>query len=183
MPPKLASALRGIIRSPSQLTGHRIALWTCSRCQNLSLLHTPQPPNPLPLRIPKFQNHRPFTTNPPLLKKSGGKQESKRAAAPNAAKTAGVTDPFDFSVFEADIKRTLDSLKHDLSKIRAGGLDAERIEDVRVKVGGSKGAVVKVGEVAQVVQRGRVMVVMVGEAEVCVAPPDLLCPHASSCAF
>lgn len=51
--------------------------------------------------------------------------------------------------------------------IRAGGLDAEKIEGLRVKLAKQAG-VVRVGEVAQVVQRGRVMVVMVGEKEVCV---------------
>jgi hypothetical protein len=144
------------------LTRHRTYPWTCSTCQTVSVLRSPHPPNP----------RRAFTTTPPLPKKSSNsnssssKQAPKRttaAATPNTAKS----DPLDFSVFEADIKRTLDGLKHDLGRIRAGGLDAEKIENVRVKLGpGGRGEVVRVGEVAQVVQRGRVMVIMVGEGEV-----------------
>lgn len=153
MPPKLPSAFAsGIVRHPSQLTRHRVSPWTCSRCQTLSLLHP----------------RRAFTTTPPLPKKSsGGKQAPKRTNPLNPAKTTTLIDPLDFAVFEADIKHTLDSLKHDLSKIRAGGLDAEKIENVRVKLGaGGRGQVVRVEDVAQVVQRGRVMVVMVGDDEV-----------------
>lgn len=92
-------------------------------------------------------------------------------------------DPSDFSVLEANIETIVAGLRDNVKRIKPGGVDVEAVGEVRVtlkKPGGSsssssssdkggKGArdVVKVGELAQVVPRGRVLVLLVGEKEVC----------------
>lgn len=130
--------------------------------------------------------HRRLSTSPYLLKKGGGKQEQKRTVELNASKTAGRDDAHDFSGFHQEIDKAVNFLKRELSKLKAGGLDLEAIESLKVNIsprGGSGGGgpkkdgsrsgrqekeeVVKVGDVAQVVPRGRIVVIMVGEKDVC----------------
>lgn len=105
----------------------------------------------------------------------------------NAAKTAGNDDARDFSAFLGQIDKASEHLKSELSKLKAGGLDLEAIEALRVSLGTAKGnagpgpaggkgrgkgdgkakgEVVRVGDVAQVVPRGRTVVIMVGEKDV-----------------
>lgn len=88
----------------------------------------------------------------------------------------------------------MEYLKSELSKLKAGGLDLEAIEGLKVDFGTAKGdagrgpaagkgrnkgdgkargEVVRVGDVAQVVPRGRVVVVMVGEKDVSFSFPWL----------
>ena len=84
-------------------------------------------------------------------------------------------DPLDFSAFEAAIERILESLKVELTKLRHTGRSPEVIEGLRVKlVKGSKDSVA-LGEIAQVIPRGRVLLVAVGEKDVCTLPCSL-CP-------
>lgn len=80
---------------------------------------------------------------------------------------AAVVDPLDFSYFEAAIERILESLKVELAKLRHTGRSPEVIEALRVKlVKGSKDTVA-LGEIAQVIPRGRVLLIAVGEKDVC----------------
>lgn len=82
-----------------------------------------------------------------------------------------LVDPLDFSAFEVAIERILESLKAELAKLRHTGRSPEVIEALRVKlVKGSKDTVA-LGEIAQVIPRGRVLLVVVGEKDVC--PPSL----------
>ncbi|KAI4171402.1 MAG: hypothetical protein LQ343_004258 [Gyalolechia ehrenbergii] len=104
--------------------------------------------------------------------RQGGKQASKRTVSLNARKTANDNaDPTDFSTFESEIERIVTGLRNEVRKIRPGGLSVEDVESVKVtlkKAGGpDKGEkfTVKMVEMAQVVPRGRVMVVLVGEKE------------------
>ena len=77
-------------------------------------------------------------------------------------------DPFDFTDYEAAIARAHEHLRSDLAKVKAGGLDPEAIENVRVKLGkGGDGGSLRVGDVSSVVKRGRNVVVLVGEKDVC----------------
>ena len=122
----------------------------------------PFPPNQPPPHPP--HPHRTLTTTPPISKK-GGKQESKRTVPLNASKTKGL-DPFDFSDLEAAISRAHERLKTDISRIKAGGKDPEVIENVRVRLTKGGKEVVKVGDVASVVVRGRNVAVLVGEKDV-----------------
>lgn len=128
---------------------------------------------------------RRLSSTPPRRKKGGGNQEQKRTVEINSAKSAGRDDPHDFSGFRHEIDKATDYLKSELSKLRPGGLDLEAIEALRVSLstsGGGKGGsskkdgarsggkgksdTVKLGDVAQVVPRGRIVVIMIGEKEV-----------------
>ena len=94
----------------------------------------------------------------------------------NAAKTASNDDARDFSAFKSEIEKATTFLRAELAKLKAGGLDLEAVEGLRVTLGPGKGdaggkgrvkgQVVRLGDVGQVVPRGRVVVVMVGEKEV-----------------
>lgn len=127
-------------------------------CLSCSLLLPPTARRPNP--------HRTLTTTA-LLSKKGGKQESKRTVPLNASKTAGL-DPFDFSDFQAAVSRAHDRLKHDLSKIKAGGRDLEVIVNVRVRLSKAdkEKEKVKVGDLASLVTRGRNVAVLVAEKDV-----------------
>ena len=137
-------------------------LQACSPCS--ILVPTTEPP------LPSHRRHpiRTLTSTSPLSKK-GGKQESKRTVPLNAAKTSGL-DPFDFSDFQAAISRAQERLKTDLGKIKAGGRDPEVVENVRVRLGKGEGGrereMVRVGDLASVVPRGRNVAVLVGEKDV-----------------
>ena len=164
MPPKLPfRPATTLLRPPALVQTYRFAaLSGCSSCA---------------LRC--------ISTTRPVLKKGGGKQEQKRTVEVNSAKTANKDDAHDFSGFQHEIDKATDYLKIELSKLRAGGLDLEAIEALRLNLstpGGSggggpkkdgarsggktRGDIVMLGDVAQVVPRGRVVVVMVGEKEV-----------------
>lgn len=132
-------------------------LQACSRC-NLPT-NRPLPHRPHPLRT--------LTTTPPFSKK-GGKQESKRTVPLNAEKTKGL-DPFDFSDLEAAVSRAHEHLKYDLSRIKAGGKDPEVIENVRVRLTKGEKQMVKLGDVASAVSRGRNVAVLVGEKDVSIS--------------
>ena len=89
-------------------------------------------------------------------------------------------DPGDFSTLEEEITSIKDGLREELKKIKAGGIDIEAVENVRVRLKGegasvkggkgskskSAGNEVRIKDIAQVVPRGRVVVIMVGEKEV-----------------
>lgn len=74
-------------------------------------------------------------------------------------------------------------MREEIRRIKPGGVDVQAVEEVRVTLKkGAKGGkdVVRVGELAQVVPRGRVLVLLVGEKEVCnfsSRPP----PHSVLC--
>ncbi|KAL8864160.1 MAG: hypothetical protein Q9198_010055 [Flavoplaca austrocitrina] len=139
---------------------------------------------------------KPFTTTPHPLKKQGGKGSSKNTLTINASKTASDNaDPTDFSAFETEISKIVDHLRDQFRYIKAGGINVEAVEDARVLLktgGGGKGSptkpgakvpgtgrrivrtgreegpkeVVRVRELCQVVSRGRMLVLLVGEKEV-----------------
>ncbi|KAL9636507.1 MAG: hypothetical protein Q9204_002234 [Flavoplaca sp. TL-2023a] len=135
---------------------------------------------------------KPFTTTPHPLKKQGGKGSSKNTLAINASKTASDNaDPTDFSAFETEISKIVDHLRDEFRYIKAGGINVEAVEDARVllKTGGGAKAkpgarvpgtsrkivrtgreegpkeVVRLRELCQVVPRGRMLVLLVGEKE------------------
>ena len=141
-------------------------LQACLRCSLLFL------PTNQPLPRPSPHSLRTLATTPHLSKK-GGKQESKRTVPLNAEKTKGL-DPFDFSDLEAAVSRAHERLKHDLSKIKAGGKDPEVIENVRVRLTKGEKQTVKLGDVASVVPRGRNVAVLVGEKDVSISFAALL---------
>ena len=123
-----------------------------------------------------------FSTTGPLLKQRGaaGKKPSSSDAFPPPAAAAKAadrkkaadrdasSDPFDFDELQASIARTLDWMKKQIAELRNGsGRSAVAIEELRVSMARGRQETVRLAEVAQVVPRGRVLAVMVGEKEVC----------------
>lgn len=112
---------------------------------------------------------RHFTATLPY-RKSGGKQNNKSNVEKAVQKTAGSDDPFDFSDYETAITKAHEYLKSEISKIKAGGRGVEGIEEIHVNLGKgkekSKSDMVRVGDLASVVARGRNVIVIVGEKDV-----------------
>jgi len=117
---------------------------------------------------------RTFITSP-LLQKKGGKparaEPRQEEETSSSSSNAASDDPFDFSELETGIIKAHDQLKDELSKLRAGGrFNPELVENLRVslvnkdKESGKETA--RLGDLAQVVPRGRVLGVMVGEKDV-----------------
>ncbi|KAL8778404.1 MAG: hypothetical protein Q9213_007430 [Squamulea squamosa] len=162
----------------------------CTKC-HASL----RPNNPLPYLQPSPQR-KSFITTPHPLKKQGGKGASKNTVAVNAAKTANDSaDPTDFSTLENEISKIVENLREEVRAIKPGGVNVEAVEDAKVVLkvmdrvdgsrkgtpkgrirgpereggGGGVKVVVKVRDLCQVVPRGRTLVLMVGEKEVCIS--------------
>lgn len=143
------------------------------------------PHHPPPLLL------RPLTTTPPLQRNASlGKLDSYRTVELNATETNEDDNPRDFSAFKTEIEKATAYLRSELAKLKTGGLDLEAIEALKVNFGGvgngggrgredgkremGRGGAgqgkerntVMLGDVAQVVPKGRVVVVMVAEKEV-----------------
>lgn len=113
--------------------------------------------------------NRTFTTTPALLKKGAkAARDSKQSqTASQKDSEAATDDPSDFSTLEADIAAAVERLKDDLSKLRAGGrFNPELLEKLRVQPDKNGGGRVPLSDVAQVVPKGRVVQVIVGERDV-----------------
>ena len=133
----------------------------------------------------EFAQRRKLSTSPAVHKKTGGKLASKQntSRAEQYVENSTSQEPGDFSALENEIRTIRDGLREELKKIKAGGLDIEALENLTVTLkhgsggGGSKsgkgskpkgtgGEETKLGDIAQVVPRGRVVVIMVGEKDV-----------------
>ncbi|KAK6426342.1 hypothetical protein LTR95_016134 [Oleoguttula sp. CCFEE 5521] len=109
---------------------------------------------------------RSFATSPTWQKKSGGKPSQEAKQANPKSSVSAEEDPYDFSALEADIASSIERLKTDLSKLRAGGrFDPEVVENLRVQPQKSSNQTVKLSDVAQVIPKGRTVQVMVGESD------------------
>ena len=106
---------------------------------------------------------RPFSTSKCLLKKGGkAAREEKQATT----KDTSSDDPYDFTSLEADIAASIERLKTDLSKLRTGGrFNPEVLEVLRVQPNKNNNQTVKLGELAQVIPKGRTVQVLVGEKD------------------
>ncbi|KAH0290965.1 ribosome recycling factor [Aureobasidium namibiae CBS 147.97] len=115
-----------------------------------------------------------FFSNTPITYKKGGKaareasrsdsSSSSSSAAPSSVAAAGSEDPFDFSALETDISDAIAKLKDDLSQLRQGGrFNPQVLESLRVQL--KQGGAVKLGDLAQVVPKGRIVQVVAGEQE------------------
>lgn len=122
---------------------------------------------------------RSFSTTQPSFKGNrGGKKDSKRTVELNEEKTEEIVDPLDLTKYENEIMEIQQQLREDLSKIRPGGVSAEQVEETRVHLGKGAGRreAVNVGDLSQVVARGREIVILVGEKEVCLHVLSTLSP-------
>ena len=80
---------------------------------------------------------------------------------------------YDVSGLEAQILKAMEKLTHDLSQLRGGGkLSPEVVESLKVQLGtaGQGKETVRLGDIAQVVPRGRMMQVVCGEEAVRTQP-------------
>lgn len=114
---------------------------------------------------------RPFSTSRTCLKKGA---KAARESSPPWSSTSGSTsktddagDPLDFSALEADISKSLERLRTDLSKLRAGGrFNPETLEALRVQPSKASNETVRLADVAQIIPKGRTIQVLVGDQEV-----------------
>lgn len=126
-------------------------------------------------RIPS--SPRPFSTSPALHKKSGKANLSyaRSDSSPpvrDAHDSTPTDDAFDLSTMESQILKAIERLTHDLAELRSGGrLNPENIEKLKVTLkttGSAQGPkeTHRVGDLAQVIPKGRVVSVVAGDEEV-----------------
>ncbi|KAF2642688.1 ribosome recycling factor, partial [Massarina eburnea CBS 473.64] len=119
---------------------------------------------------------RTFATSPILHKKAGkaNKAHARSDSSPPVSAPGLPTatdDAFDLSSLESSILKAIEKLTHELSQLRSGGrLSPEVVEGLKVQLGtaGKDGVgkeTVRLGDIAQVVPRGRMLNVICGEAE------------------
>nr|OQO19355.1 hypothetical protein B0A51_12817 [Rachicladosporium sp. CCFEE 5018] len=109
---------------------------------------------------------RSFSTSPQWQKKSGGKPSQEAKQANPKSSVSAEEDPYDFTTLEADIASSIERLKTDLSKLRAGGrFNPEVVENLRVQPQKGSNQTVKLSDVAQVIPKGRTVQVIVGESD------------------
>lgn len=118
---------------------------------------------------------RSFSTSPYLLKKGAkAAREEKKSTSSDSA----TSDPFDFSLLEADIAASIERLKTDLSKLRAGGrFNPEVLEKLRVQPDKKDNTTFKLNDLAQVVPKGRTVQILVGEQDVRTKRTYSIPPH------
>jgi ribosome recycling factor len=117
---------------------------------------------------------RSFSASTQLQKKAGkaNKAHARSDSAPpvNSAGPLTPTDEaYDVSGLEAQILKALEKLTHDLSQLRSGGkMNPDIVESLKVQLGtaGHGKESVRLGDIAQVVPRGRVLNVICGEEAV-----------------
>ncbi|KAI0583833.1 ribosome recycling factor [Pyrenophora tritici-repentis] len=133
-------------------------------CRTLPLLRTSTP------QCPSYFV-RNFSSSMQLQKKAG-KANKAHARTDSTPPVGTVEEPtatdkaYDVSELEASILKALEKLTHDLSQLRSGGkLNPEIVESLKVQLGtASHGKEsVRLGDIAQVVPRGRVLNVICGE--------------------
>jgi ribosome recycling factor len=80
------------------------------------------------------------------------------------AQPTAVDDAYDFSSLEANILKAIEHLTHNLSQLRAGGrFNPDNLEVLKVKPIKGSNETARLSDLAQVVPRGRVISVIVGE--------------------
>ncbi|KAF2217992.1 hypothetical protein CERZMDRAFT_92620 [Cercospora zeae-maydis SCOH1-5] len=107
-----------------------------------------------------------FSTSASLSKKGGKAAREEKKAQTKDEGTVASEDPYDFADLETEISNTLEKLKTDLSKLRAGGrFNPELVENLRVQPDKESNQTVKVNDVAQVIPKGRTVQILVGEQD------------------
>jgi ribosome recycling factor len=98
---------------------------------------------------------------------SHGRSDSSPPVTEATASTP-TDQAYDLSILESNILKAMEKLTHDLSQLRSGGrFNPDVVESLKVLVGKGDGKeTTRVKELAQVVPKGRVLSVIVGEKEV-----------------
>ncbi|KAF2842046.1 ribosome recycling factor [Patellaria atrata CBS 101060] len=132
---------------------------------------------PPPFLLPCLQPSpsRTFTTTPLHQKKAGKVNRSYAATdstppVPADANPTPTDDAFDLSPLESSILKAIEKLTHDLSELRSGGrFNPTLVENLRVSIpsanNNSGKELIKLMDLAQVIPKGRVLNVVVGEKE------------------
>ncbi|MCJ1468958.1 hypothetical protein MMC07_007589 [Pseudocyphellaria aurata] len=148
---------------------------SCHTARTLSQSRRKLTPCQVPHLAPPTTRARfPFSTTAPALKRGGGKKhvddDTTSAAASGRknrnsrdAEGSDAVDPPDPDVLADAVKRGIDRLKSQIAELRKGGRDVAAIEELPVTLVKGEAQAVKLGEVAQVMARGRVLVVMAGD--------------------
>jgi ribosome recycling factor len=110
-----------------------------------------------------------------LYKKAGkaNKSHARTDSSPpvgQAGQPTPTDEIYDVSELEASILKAIEKLTHDLAQLRSGGrLNPDIVESLKVQLGtaGQGKETVRLGDIAQVVPRGRVLNVICGDEEVC----------------
>jgi ribosome recycling factor len=87
----------------------------------------------------------------------------------NPGQPTTTDEAYDVSGLESQILKAMERLTHDLSQLRGGGkLNPEVVESLKVQLGtaGHGKESVKLGDIAQVIPRGRTLNVVCGEEAV-----------------
>lgn len=126
-----------------------------------------------------FQSPRSFSISSPLQKKAGkANRAHAKTDSTSPVNNAGAATPtdeaYDVSGLESQILKAIEKLTHELSQLRGGGkMNPEIVEGLNVQLGtaGGQGGqhgkeTVRLGDIAQVVPRGRVLNVVCGEEAV-----------------
>ncbi|KAJ4336037.1 ribosome-recycling factor [Ascochyta clinopodiicola] len=153
-------ALRLSSRGPLTASARAIE----SPCRNLCAFHASTP-----LCAPRTL--RSFSKFPPLWKKAGkaNKSHAKTDSSPpvgQAGEPTPTDEIYDMAELEASILKAIEKLTHDLSQLRSGGrLNPDIVESLKVQLGtaGQGKETVRLGDIAQVVPRGRVLNVICGD--------------------
>ncbi|KAF2116440.1 ribosome recycling factor-domain-containing protein [Lophiotrema nucula] len=131
-------------------------------------------PVPRPPRTPLASAHslRTFTSSQCLLKKAGkaNKAHARSDSSPPVTDTSltSTDEAYDVSGLESQILKAIERLTHDLSQLRSGGrLNPGVLEGLKVQLGTGRDGkqTVKLGDIAQVVPKGRLLNVMLGEPD------------------
>lgn len=109
-----------------------------------------------------------------LLKKAGkaNKAHARTDSSPpvnNAGAATSTDEAYDVSGLESQVLKAIEKLTHELSQLRSGGkMNPDIVESLKVQLGTvSEGKeTVRLGDIAQVVPRGRVLNVICGEESV-----------------
>lgn len=121
-----------------------------------------------------YQASRSFSLSSPLHKKAGkaNKAHAQSDSSPPVSQIGQLTptdEAYDVSGLESQILQAIEKLTHELSQLRGGGkLNPDIIESLKVQLGtaGHGKETVKLGDIAQVVPRGRMLNVVCGEEAV-----------------
>ncbi|KYG42741.1 hypothetical protein M433DRAFT_157547 [Acidomyces richmondensis BFW] len=146
-------------------------LWKYAVRMTARRTHHVRNPRACPIRIENI-SYLPVTcrtfSSSSCLSKKGGK--AARDEKQHTNKTTGDRtpndDPFDFSHLDSEIATAIERLKSDLSKLRAGGrFNPDIVEGLRVRLDKSGGGTARLGDLAQVIPKGRALHVLVGEQD------------------
>jgi hypothetical protein len=158
--------------------GDSATTWNC-RPRDKRVFHRKYTSAPLivPSRI-STRSIRSFTTSTCLQKKGGKAARDEQKAS---GKESAIEDPSDFTALESEIATSIERLRDDLSKLRAGGrFNPEVLENLRVQPDKNNKQTVKLSDLAQVIPKGRTVQVLVGEKDVNFDSIRLMLPSADT---